>query len=97
MSAGELTGEQILALLHELANRLAARGIHGDIKLVGGAALILPPALFSLIGVTRMDLLEIDHVILNVEPDARVTLEGWFVLPSLMGGTISGHNTQITS
>jgi hypothetical protein len=41
MSAGELTGDQILALLHELANRLAARGIHGDIKLVGGAALIL--------------------------------------------------------
>ena len=41
MSAGELTGEQILALLHELAKRLAARGIHGDIKLVGGAALIL--------------------------------------------------------
>ncbi|MFC8304846.1 DUF6036 family nucleotidyltransferase [Specibacter sp. NPDC057265] len=41
MSAGELTGEQILTLLHELSNRLAARGIHGDIKLVGGAALIL--------------------------------------------------------
>ena len=41
MTAGELTGEQILALLHELATRLAARGIHGDIKLVGGAALIL--------------------------------------------------------
>lgn len=41
MSGGELTGDQILALLHELANRLAARGIHGDIKLVGGAALIL--------------------------------------------------------
>lgn len=41
MSAGELTADQILALLHELANRLAARGIHGDIKLVGGAALVL--------------------------------------------------------
>lgn len=41
MSAGELTGDRILALLHELAKRLAARGIHGDIKLVGGAALIL--------------------------------------------------------
>ena len=41
MTAGELTGEQILALLHELATRLAARGIQGDIKLVGGAALIL--------------------------------------------------------
>lgn len=41
MIAGELSGEQILALLHELADRLAARGIHGDIKLVGGAALVL--------------------------------------------------------
>ena len=41
MSAGELTGDQILALLHELGHRLAARGIHGDIKLVGGAALVL--------------------------------------------------------
>jgi Nucleotidyltransferase of unknown function (DUF6036) len=41
MSAGELTGDQIRALLHELAARLAALGIQGDIKLVGGAALIL--------------------------------------------------------
>lgn len=41
MSAGELTGEQILALLHELGRRLQACGVHGDIKLVGGAALIL--------------------------------------------------------
>lgn len=41
MSAGELTGYQIRALLHELGRRLAARGIQGDIKLVGGAALFL--------------------------------------------------------
>ncbi|BAS12591.1 hypothetical protein AHiyo8_08940 [Arthrobacter sp. Hiyo8] len=41
MSGGELTADQIRALLHELGRRLQARGIHGDIKLVGGAALIL--------------------------------------------------------
>lgn len=41
MIAGELSVDQILALFHELTNRLTARGIHGDIKLVGGAALIL--------------------------------------------------------
>ncbi|MFQ4149407.1 DUF6036 family nucleotidyltransferase [Arthrobacter sp. LAPM80] len=41
MSAGELTCDQILALLRELGNRLATRGIHSDIKLVGGAALVL--------------------------------------------------------
>ena len=44
MIAGELSGDQILALLHELARRLKARGVHGDIKLVGGAALILQGA-----------------------------------------------------
>ncbi|WP_246527443.1 DUF6036 family nucleotidyltransferase [Pseudarthrobacter albicanus] len=41
MSGGELTADQIRALLHELGRRLKVRGIHGDIKLVGGAALIL--------------------------------------------------------
>ncbi|MDJ0314021.1 DUF6036 family nucleotidyltransferase [Arthrobacter sp. H35-D1] len=41
MIAGELSSDQILALLHELARRLKTRGVHGDIKLVGGAALIL--------------------------------------------------------
>lgn len=41
MSGGELTAQQIRALLHELARRLKARGIHGDIKLVGGAALTM--------------------------------------------------------
>ncbi len=41
MSAGELTADQILALLHELSHRLTARGIRSDIKLIGGAALIL--------------------------------------------------------
>lgn len=41
MSGGELTADQIRALLHELARRLRAPGSHGDIKLVGGAALIL--------------------------------------------------------
>lgn len=41
MSAGELTADQILALLHELAHRLTARGIRSDIKLIGGAALTL--------------------------------------------------------
>ncbi len=42
-----------------------------------------------------MHLLQIDHVIHNVEPDPHVTFEGWFVLPSLMGGALPGHNTQI--
>jgi hypothetical protein len=41
MSGGELTAGQIRALLHELGRRLKARDVHGDIKLVGGAALIL--------------------------------------------------------
>ncbi|MBT2538729.1 DUF6036 family nucleotidyltransferase [Arthrobacter sp. ISL-69] len=41
MTGGELTATQINALLHELGRRLQARGLHGDIKLVGGAALIL--------------------------------------------------------
>jgi hypothetical protein len=41
MRTVEFTGDQILVLLHELATRLAARGVHGDIKLVGGAALAL--------------------------------------------------------
>lgn len=41
MTGGELTAAQIWALLHELGRRLQAAGAHGDIKLVGGAALIL--------------------------------------------------------
>lgn len=41
MNGGELTAAQIRALLHELGRRLQAAGAHGDIKLVGGAALIL--------------------------------------------------------
>jgi hypothetical protein len=41
MTGGELTASQIRALLQELGRRLQARGNHGDIKLVGGAALIL--------------------------------------------------------
>jgi hypothetical protein len=41
MSGGELTAAQIRALRHELGRRLQAQGVHGDIKLVGGAALIL--------------------------------------------------------
>ncbi len=41
MSAGELTADQILALLHELAHRLTACGIRSDIKLIRDAALIL--------------------------------------------------------
>lgn len=41
MSAGELTAQEIRALLQELGRRLTARAVHGDIKLVGGAALIL--------------------------------------------------------
>jgi hypothetical protein len=41
MSGGELTAAHIRALLHELGGRLQGRDVHGDIKLVGGAALIL--------------------------------------------------------
>ncbi len=41
MNGGELKAAQIHALLQELGRRLQERGIHGDIKLVGGAALIL--------------------------------------------------------
>ncbi|MDQ0239495.1 DUF6036 family nucleotidyltransferase [Arthrobacter bambusae] len=41
MSGGELTADQIRALLHELGRRLQARGVHRDVRLVGGAALIL--------------------------------------------------------
>lgn len=41
MIGGELTADQIRALLHELGRRLQAQGVHGDIKLVVGAALIL--------------------------------------------------------
>lgn len=41
MTGGELTAAQIRALLHELGRRLQAAGAHGDVKLVGGAALIL--------------------------------------------------------
>ncbi|MBB6402709.1 hypothetical protein [Arthrobacter sp. AZCC_0090] len=36
MSGGELTAQQIRALLKELARRLKDRGVHGDIKLVRG-------------------------------------------------------------
>lgn len=48
-------------------------------------------------GMACMYLLQVDHVIHNVEPDARVAFECRFVLPSLMGRTVPGHNTQITS
>ena len=41
MSGGELNATQIHALLQELGRRLQAAGAHGDVKLVGGAALIL--------------------------------------------------------
>ena len=41
MTGGEFTAAQIRALLHELDRRLQATGAHGDIKLVGGGALIL--------------------------------------------------------
>jgi hypothetical protein len=41
MSSGELTSIQIHALLEELGHRLQTRGVYGDVKLVGGAALIL--------------------------------------------------------
>ena len=41
MNGGELTADQIRALLHELGRRLQAQGVLGDVKLVGGAALIL--------------------------------------------------------
>jgi hypothetical protein len=41
MSGGELTAAQIRALLYELGGRPQAQDVHGDIKLVGGAALIL--------------------------------------------------------
>jgi len=41
MPGGELNGTQIHALLQELGRRLQARGVRGDVKLVGGAALIL--------------------------------------------------------
>lgn len=41
MTGGELTATQIRTLLHELGKRLQAAGAHGDVKLVGGAALIL--------------------------------------------------------
>lgn len=40
-SVRELTAAQIRALLHEHGWRLQVRGVHGDIKLVGGAALVL--------------------------------------------------------
>lgn len=41
MTGGELTATQIRALLQELSRRLKARGVQSDIKLLGGAALIL--------------------------------------------------------
>ena len=41
MTGGELNATQIHALLHELGRRLQDRGVHGDVKLIGGAALIL--------------------------------------------------------
>ena len=41
MTGGELSAAQIRALLHELGRRLQAAGANGDVKLVGGAALIL--------------------------------------------------------
>ncbi|MEV8148637.1 DUF6036 family nucleotidyltransferase [Arthrobacter sp. NPDC080073] len=41
MSGGELSADQIRALLHELGRRLQAQDVQSDIKLVGGAALIL--------------------------------------------------------
>ncbi len=41
MTGGELNATQIQALLQELGRRLHYRGVHGDVKLIGGAALIL--------------------------------------------------------
>jgi len=41
LTGGDLSATPIRALLKEPGRRLQARGIHGDIKLVGGAALIL--------------------------------------------------------
>lgn len=41
MSRAELSADQVRALLQELSRRLEAQGIRGDIRLVGGAALIL--------------------------------------------------------
>lgn len=41
MSSADLSATQMRALLQELAHRMGLRGVKGDIKLVGGAALIL--------------------------------------------------------
>ena len=40
MTGGELNATQIHARLQELGRRLLCRGVHGDVKLIGGAALI---------------------------------------------------------
>lgn len=40
MSGEELTADHIRALLHELGRRLQARGVNGNIKLVGGASIL---------------------------------------------------------
>lgn len=56
-----------------------------------------PRSLFGLVGMGRMNLLQPDHPIHDVEPDSCVAIEGWLVLPSFMGGNITRHQTQITA
>lgn len=45
----------------------------------------------------RINLLQVDDVANNKEPDTRVTIQRWLVLPSLMARPINRHNTQLTA
>ncbi|MET4621237.1 hypothetical protein ABIE18_002694 [Arthrobacter sp. 2762] len=51
----------------------------------------------GLIGVARMDLLKEDLLAHDVEPYSGITFKCGLVLPSLMGGTVSLHKTQLTT
>ena len=53
-------------------------------------------ALLCPVGVAGVDLFQVDDLSLNVEPEAGRALEGRLVLPPVMGGTVSGHQTQLT-
>lgn len=53
--------------------------------------------LLRLVGVAGVHMLQIDHLALDVEPDAGVALVGRLVVPPVMSGTVAGHQTQLAT
>jgi hypothetical protein len=60
-----------------------------------GGAFFFPLPLLRLVGVAGVDLLQIDHLSLNIEPEAAIAFERRLVLPPIMRGGVAGHPPQI--